>query len=319
MSRIVIVGAGLSGLVAGRQLAAEHDVVLLDKGRSVGGRLATRRIGEARLDHGAQFFTVRGDALRSQTDDWIARGLVHEWCRGFHGREDGYPRYVGSEGMNALAKDLATGLDCRTSHLAFTVRRNENDWTVVIDDGSTFDADAIVLTAPLAQSWSLLVETELPIPVDLFRTPYHKTIGLLVVLDGPSAVPEPGGVQFDPGDDSNAFGFIADNQAKGISPVPAITFHGTQPWSDEHWEDDTDVLQQLLLERAAPWIGDAGIVESQVKKWRFAGPVEPWPDPCWVDDEHGLVMAGDAFAGPKFEGAYDSGLAAADAVVSLTG
>ncbi len=319
MRRVAIVGAGLSGLVAGRSLAQDHEVVLLDKGRSVGGRLATRRIGDAKFDHGAQFFTVRGDDFRTQVDDWLDRGLVHEWCRGFHGREDGYPRYVGSDGMNSLAKDLATDLDCRTDQLAFTVRRREEGWTVVIDDGSTIDADAIVLTAPLAQSWSLLVDTELPIPVDLFRTPYHRTIGLLAVLDRPSAVPDPGGVQFDPGDAANPFGFIGDNQAKGISPVPAVTFHATQPWSEERWDDSNESLYDQLVERAAPWIGDATIVEAQVKKWRFAGPVDSWPDPCWVDDEIGLVMAGDAFAGAKVEGAYNSGVAAAAGVRSALG
>ena len=58
--RVVIVGAGLAGLMAGRTLAAAgHELVLVDKGRSPGGRLATRRIGAAALDHGAQFFTVR--------------------------------------------------------------------------------------------------------------------------------------------------------------------------------------------------------------------------------------------------------------------
>ena len=65
LMRVAIVGAGLAGLMAGRTLAeAGHEVVLLDKGRSPGGRLATRRIGEATLDHGAQFFTVRSEAVR---------------------------------------------------------------------------------------------------------------------------------------------------------------------------------------------------------------------------------------------------------------
>ena len=70
--RVVVVGAGLAGLVAARALADDHEVVVFDKGRSVGGRLATRRIGAARLDHGAQFFTVRGDDFRRQVDDWEA-------------------------------------------------------------------------------------------------------------------------------------------------------------------------------------------------------------------------------------------------------
>lgn len=316
--RVAIVGAGLSGLVAACELDADHDVVLIERAPSVGGRLATRRIGDAVVDHGAQFFTVRGEAFRTRVDDWVARGLVREWCRGFYGRHDGHPRYIGTRGMNSLAKDLAAGLACRTGQLAFSLRRNEDGWTVVIDDGSTLDADAVVLTPPVAQSWSLLVQSELPVPEELFRTPYHRTIALLTVLDRPSAVPEPGGIQLDPADADNAFGFIADNQAKGISAVPAVTFHATQPWSVQHWDDDTDRLRDLLLTRAAPWIGSAAVVEAQVKKWRFAGPTTPWPDPCWVDDEHGVVLAGDIFAGPKIEGAHDSGLAAADAVRALT-
>ena len=65
--RVAIVGAGLAGLMAGRTLAeAGHEVVLLDKGRSPGGRLATRRIGAATLDHGAQFFTVRSEAFAAR-------------------------------------------------------------------------------------------------------------------------------------------------------------------------------------------------------------------------------------------------------------
>jgi predicted NAD/FAD-dependent oxidoreductase len=315
--RVVIVGAGLSGLVAARRLATDHEVTVLDKGRSVGGRLATRRIGDAVLDHGAQFFTVRGDDFRAQVDDWLDRGLAHVWCHGFSAEGDGYPRFVGTKGMNSLAKDLALGLDCRPNQLVFTLRRQEEGWDVVIDDGTMVSADAVVLTTPVAQSWALLAQSELDVPDELFGREYHRTIGLLTVLDRPSAVPDPGGVQLDPADAAAPFGFVGDNQAKGVSPVPAVTFHATQPWSLEHWDDDTDTLREALLERAAPFIGAAHVVEAQVKKWRFAGPREPWPDPCWVDEEHRVVLAGDLFAGPKVEGAFSSGVAAAAAIPSL--
>ena len=315
--RVVVIGAGLSGLVAAQSLASEHEVIVLDKGRTVGGRLATRRIGAARLDHGAQFFTVRGATLQAQVDDWLARGVARVWCHGFAGRQDGFMRFCGSEGMNSLAKDLAIGLDCRSNQMVFMVRQTEDGWDVVIDDGTTIGADAVILTCPVPQSWALLAQAELDIPDELFRRAYHRTISLLTVLDRPSSVPEPGGVQFDPGDDSSPFGFIADNQAKGISEIPAVTFHATQPWSVEHWDDDIDDLQRLLLERGRPWIRSAAVIEAQVKKWRFAGPVDPWRDPCWIDAERQVVLAGDLFAGPKFEGAFNSGLAAARAVADF--
>ena len=42
--KVVIVGAGIAGLVAARELATHDiDVRVVDKGRSVGGRLATRQ------------------------------------------------------------------------------------------------------------------------------------------------------------------------------------------------------------------------------------------------------------------------------------
>lgn len=54
--RVVVVGAGIAGLMAAQSLSnSGHDVVVVDKGRSPGGRLATRRINDATLDHGAQF------------------------------------------------------------------------------------------------------------------------------------------------------------------------------------------------------------------------------------------------------------------------
>jgi hypothetical protein len=316
--RIVVVGAGVAGLVAARNLADAHEVLVLDKGRSVGGRLATRRIGDATLDHGAQFFTVRGAAFREQADEWIDRDLVRVWCHGFAGDQDGYPRYCGTGGMNALAKDLARGLDCRTERLVFACRPTEAGWDVVVDDGAVHEADALVLTSPVPQSWSMLVQAQLGVPEALFRRRYHRTIGLLVVLDGPSAVPEPGGVQFDPANGDEPFGFIADNAMKGISAIPAITFHATQPWSLEHWDVDIDRLRQLLIDRARPWLGRSTVIDAHVKKWRFAGPVESWPDRCWIDEEHRLVLAGDVFAGPKVEGAYNSGLAAAAVVADFT-
>ncbi len=315
--RVVVVGAGLAGLIAARELASEHDVLVLDKGRSVGGRLATRRIGAARLDHGAQFFTVRGDAFRAQTDDWLERDVARVWCHGFHGRTDGFPRFVGTEGMNSLAKDVARGLDVRCSALVFTLRRDASGWSVITDDAHIERADAVVLTCPIPQSWALLMESDVAPPDALLAHEYERTIALLAVLDRPSAVPEPGGVQFDAHDESAAFAFVADHRMRGVSPIPAITCNATVPWSAANWERPTDDLRVELLARAAPWIGDAHVLEAQVKKWRFATPTAIWPEPCWTAPDAPLVLAGDAFAGPKVEGAFNSGLAAAAATRSF--
>jgi predicted NAD/FAD-dependent oxidoreductase len=76
----LIVGAGIAGLTAAAALEARGwAVVLLDKGRGPGGRMATRRIGESRLDHGAQFFTVRDARFREAANRWEQAGWVAPW------------------------------------------------------------------------------------------------------------------------------------------------------------------------------------------------------------------------------------------------
>jgi predicted NAD/FAD-dependent oxidoreductase len=59
---VLIIGAGMSGMAAASELSrAGLRVMVVDKGRAVGGRMASRRIGEAVFDHGAQFITARSD------------------------------------------------------------------------------------------------------------------------------------------------------------------------------------------------------------------------------------------------------------------
>ena len=310
--RIIVVGAGLSGLTAARQLASRgHNVSVFDKGRGVGGRLATRRAGNAVFDHGAQFFTVRSSEFQTQVDTWLTAGVVREWCRGFDS-DDGHARYVGATGMTALAKDLASGLDVRTNTLVFSLTQNDAGWTVTTDDGVAHPADAVILTAPLPQSFSLLFSAGVEMPEDLRTIDYDRTLGLLVTLSPGHAhtVPASGGIQ----NADSIFSFIGNNSSKGISEATALTFHAHPEWSREHFELPTDQIGAELLTAAQPWIGRSIVVHREVKKWRFATPQRVWPDPCWVHDSGSLVLAGDAFAGPKVEGAYLSGLAAAAAL-----
>jgi hypothetical protein len=308
VTKTVVVGAGLAGLTAARILAPHREVIVLDKGRSVGGRMATRRIGTATLDHGAQFFTVRTDEFSAIVQPLRDDGSVVEWWRGVRAPEDGHPRLMVRGGMNALAKRWADGLDVRCDTLAFSLTRQPNGWRVTIDDGSVVDADEVVLTCPIPQSFSLVISADVDVPESLWRIDYDRTMCLLAVVDGPTAIGEPGGIQ-----DAEGWTFVADNHRKGVSGSPAVTLHADPAWSKAHWDDDTPAALSALVERARPLLGDATIIESQLKKWRYATPQSVWPDRCWfADDDPTLVLAGDAFGGPRVEGAVLSGVAAAE-------
>ena len=217
-------------------------------------------------------------------------------------------------GMQALADRLAAGLDVRCSTMVFAIRPRPGGWDVGLDDGRSIPVDGLVVTCPLPQSASLLITCGVTVPETLRRTDYDRTIALLAVLDGPPAIPAPGAVQAPTPD----VGFVADNAAKGISAAPAVTLHASADWSAARWDDDRQATAAALHELLQPWLGSASVVASEVKRWRFATPQAQWPHPCYVveDADVPLALAGDAFAGPRVEGAVMSGLAAAAAITS---
>lgn len=341
-SPTLVIGAGLSGLMAARDLArAGRAVLIVDKGRSVGGRLATRRMADAVLDHGAQFFTVRSDSFRADVDNWLDAGIVEEWCRGF-ATEDGYPRYRGAGGMNRWAKHIAAELSDLHDEDGHPLVRIETRQRAqaVIDDGESFvvsydgatrepdHARDVVITSPVPQTLEILASGGISLPEAERGTiqglRYHAVIGLLATVapadDDGTGRPSP-----DFGDagalqrpDDPTFTFVADNRQKGISPSAAVTFHAAHARSAELWDAPDDEILEALRPDAERLLGSATIQEIQVKKWRYAGPVEPHPDRCVVvrDQPGRLVLAGDAFGGPKVEGAYLSGRAAAAAILA---
>ncbi|TNE46331.1 MAG: FAD-dependent oxidoreductase [Deltaproteobacteria bacterium] len=324
----IVVGAGLSGLTAARTLQQRgRKVLVVDKGRGVGGRMSTRRIDletpwppEVWLDHGAQYFTVRTPEFQALVDEALAAGAVNVWthhvpCEPEEAKSsEGHPRYVGSQGMNSLPGFLAQELDVDVKTRIHRLSWSDNAWTLFSEDGRSWQSRSVVLTPPLPQTLTLLEDNNIPVPEDtrsaLEALTYAPCLAVLAVLSGPSAVPEPGGLLLKEGPIS----WICDNHQKGISPHPTVTIHASPSFSEAHLEDDKEATQQALLDAAAPWLGST-VVTSQYHRWRYSLPLNHHTEPCVTLDEPGpVVLAGDVYGGPRVEGAALSGLAAADAI-----
>ncbi len=338
---VVVVGAGIAGLSATQELiAAGLSVLVLDKGRGLGGRMATRRLGRAVCDHGAQFFTVRGRAFGGIVAAAHDAAAVVEWCRGFSrdgslGRNggsgtDGHPRWRGQQGMTDLPKWLAgrladeagDRLEIRRAARVASVTVARGLVTLAFEDGRTVAARGGILTPPVPQSLDLLTAGGLTAAASepaaaafetLARVAYDPCFALLLVLDKPSRVSPPGGIQFSP-DSGGPLAWIADNQQKGISPMPALTIHADGAFSRRHFETPPEEVMAMLIDHARPWIdGDpaTAVIEKSLQRWKFALPTQLVTEPLVaVSHAPPLACCGDAFAGPRVEGAASSGLAA---------
>ena len=322
---VVVIGAGLSGLLAAARLqSGGARVLVLDKGRGVGGRLATRRTDLGAFDHGAQFFTARDPQFRLLVEAWQAAGIVRAWATGFAladgtFKRDGETRYCGVSGMASISKHLAYGLDVRVSAKVVRVQTEDRGWVVTTEAGERLSGRALLLTPPVPQSLELLATGDFPLPEqvrsDLKQIEYAPCLAVLVQLSGPSRIPEPGGLWFD----GEPVSWMADNQRKGVSSAAgaAVTIHAGQQFSRAHWETPEGEVTAMLLAVAAPWLGSVP-VQTQLHRWRYSLPLRVHPERCVVLCEPApLAFAGDAFGGPRVEGAALSGLAAGAALANL--
>jgi len=324
ISSCIVVGAGLSGLLAARSLQSGGiQVTVLEAKSRVGGRLATISLdpGSTLLDAGAQFFTVREATFANLVEKWLATGIVHEWSRGFATADgsyyaDGHPRYCAPQGMASIAGYLARDLELQLGADVNSLAYMGDYWLVRTDEGFEVKAEALVLTPPAPQALELIESSDIRLPeaplAALQRIRYEPCIALMILSEGRTKVPEPGGMW----PIGEPLAWIADNFQKGLSEFEgALTIHAGPEFSQAHWNDQDESIVSALLAAADPWIG-GDIITSHLMRWPYSKPYWIHPEPCLVVSKPGpLIFAGDAFSGPRVEGAALSGIAAAKSLL----
>jgi renalase len=324
---VLIVGAGISGLVAAKHLRhAGFRVTVVDKSRGVGGRMATRRIDEAVFDHGAQYFTVRSPSFQKEVAEPLSNGTVINWSDGFTvgglgiPRELREPRYCGAKGMTSLPKAIAQSLDVQLQTKILHLRETDRGWTAVAEDGKTFEARSIILATPVPQALALLPEAMKSANFwrDLEAVEYEPCFALMVRTEKSLDIPDPGGCFLR----SGIVHWIADNQRKGISPVNCLTVLATPIFSRDAFEHAPETVAAAMLGeirmafRHPTWATEPGA--WQLHRWRYAQPHRQVPERCALaPTKSPLLFVGDAFGGGRVEGAASSGEAGAQVLSEI--
>lgn len=312
----LVIGGGISGLIVATILQRNNiKVTVLDKGRGIGGRLATRRIQDGVFDYGAQYFSVSNPQFQKWVDEWIEAGIVTQWCEKFASEDNPKPRYRGVISNRDIAKYLARDLDAYTSTKVTELNYHHSQWWVKTEAGDRFSGDLLVMTSPVPQTLTLLDSSNIAIPsaikTALEQITYYKCIAALALLSQPSTIPSPGGIQLD----NEPLVWIGDNYQKGISPNYAVTLHATPQFSEIHYSCDDETIAKLLFDAASDWLNDS-VIEYQIHRWRYSLVRTFYHQPYCALPQLSLVIAGDAFVAPKIEGAVTSAIAASNYILN---
>lgn len=302
MDTVLIVGCGMAGIAAASELARlgcrAH---IVDKGRHYGGRMATRRFAHRWFDHGAQFFTARDPRFQQVADELTSQGIARVWYQ-----DNGHPRYCGVDGMNAVARQLATNLSVRLNVTIAGAEPSGGGWRVVSDSGETFPAAALILTAPLPQAVHLLPGVDLPGAVRAAE--YDPCFALM------AALPEHPGFDYATVQQGDA-AWIADNGSKAPGlERGALTIHSTAQFARDRFDDPPESVARLLWQSTGRgWPPP----EWQLHRWRYARAIAPLAMPCYfVPHPAPFALAGDAFLDSRVEAAWLSGIAAAHSIAA---
>lgn len=310
---VVVVGAGIAGVACARVLHdADLPVVVRDRGRRIGGRLAVRTLSGRPVDLGASYFTVSHEQFRAVVEEWQRVGLARPWTDTFHvatpegliGTKVGPVRYGTQLGLRSLVEALAVRLAVSNPDEVHRVSPGPR-----CDDA---DQAVVVLAMPGPQAVDVLDErlVDARVAADHVWEPCLS----MVTCWAQRVWPQLDGVFVH---DSPVLTWIADDGRRRGDDAPVLVAHSTPVLAAEYLDDPRAATGVMLSELRAV----LGIVEDPsevlLKRWSLAKPVRPQPQPFFMG-EHGVALCGDGWHGPsRVESAFLSGHLLGRALVTL--
>ncbi len=310
--RVAIVGAGISGAACARVLlAAGIDMRLLDRGRVVGGRMASRRLDGRPVDLGASYLTAREPDFVAVVQDWLARGVAREWTDTFHVAtpagfgepKTGPMRYGAAGGLRSLVEDLLTDLP--------VVSETQ---VAVVGPGPTVDGeayDAVVLAMPEPQALQVLSPELVAEHAAIAARTWEPVLALAAGfgsrtwhLDGCFV------------NDSPVLSWIADDGARRGDGAPVLVAHSVPAFAEQHLEDPAAAGPALAAAvREVMGVGEPAW--TRVQRWTHAKPAGP-RDELFHLGPAMVGLCGDGWGASKVEAAWLSGTRLGQALARRT-
>lgn len=325
--QIAIVGAGISGLTAARQLQSQgHSVTVYEKSAGVSGRMSTRMTEFGGFDHGAQYFTVASERFKKEVADWLKVGWVAAWESKLVSLDAGMMEpasctgkpFVPVPGMDSLGQQLAHGLDVRTGQQVVALEKTDNQWRLSVKSEEAPNAasagpfDAVILAIP-PELATLLLEGHSAFYNKVKNVKLDPCWTLML------AFPTPLNLAYDGAWISHSkLAWISRDTSKPDHRAgERWVCHATPAWSKEHLEDDAERIKDKLAKAFhEATTTPVQQLHATAHRWRYAQATNPLPESCLWDAKEGLGVCGDWFAAGldgvgRVENAFLSGLALA--------
>nr|XP_023686800.1 renalase isoform X1 [Paramormyrops kingsleyae] len=333
MSRVLVVGAGLTGSLCAcllrREMLSKVQITVWEKCHGAGGRMCTSTSPadpNCTADLGAQYVTAtpyhietHGSFYAELSSHGILRPLVAP-VEGMAMKEEGIRNFVTPKGASSIVKHYLreSGAEVSFGRQVTHVQRKGPGWEVCVKGGQAESFDAVVLTVPVPQILQLrgdvpsLIEGSLRQKLEAVSYSSRYALGLFYKAG--TQINVPWAMKYFEGNSCIRFISVDDRKRDTESPSsgPSLVAHTCVTFGLNHLEMAEGEVKTLImaeLQKILPCLPEPASVE--VRRWRYSQVVNV------VDGSLGqitlhlspfLVCGGDGFTQSNFDGCIESAL-----------
>lgn len=301
---VIVVGAGISGVACARELAVRGvEVRVLERARSVGGRLGVHRHQGRPADTGAAYFTVDDDEFGAQVRRWADAGLARPWTDRlavFDGTRrvgpagPGPMRWAAPSGLRGLVADLAEGLTVELERAVAAVGPGP------VVDGERADAVAVAMPDPQAQR---LLDPASGAAAEVAGRGWNPVLALVAGYPRRRWPELPAAFV----NEHPTLSLVADDGLRRGDGAPVLVAHSTAATAHQHDLDPQAAAPEMVSAVAELLDLDEPPDWTHVHRWRHAAPIADRTESFHLGPD-GIALAGDGWGRSRVQTAYLSGL-----------
>ena len=300
---VLVIGAGMSGLVAASQLAKTGlSVQCVEKARGSGGRLSSKLIAaethaeSISFDLGCASFTASSELFRSQVENWISQGLADIW----HYSEQRGAHYVPVPRSSSITRAMADELPVHFSTRISAIQKEQDGWLAFVGESDQripfAMAKNIIFATPPQQAADLLPAGH-PLKTALSEPILLPQWVLMLYVKGHLDLSEP---YYEFSDSPIAKLILEQSKPGRVEQGSHQTWvlHATTAWSAERIEMEKENIANCLIAELAGHIASPVIVEQHyLHRWLYSqAQTHTLSKQGFVQDGEGLWFCGDYLA-----------------------
>ena len=324
--KIIIVGAGISGLSCARELEQNGvHVHVIEENESAGGRCKTTNTDFGTFDYGTQYFTARTEEFKAMVAQLGVKNSVAKLnCTIKRMAENGSlidlpkeSRYVGVPSMGGMADVLASGLSITYSTRVTSLAYSKGQWDIAMikeNQESVLRADILVLAIPIDQILRFNVSSKFEVMAGEFRMSPSWAVMLAfneILTPSFSALMLRESV-------GKPLSWMMKETAKNCRDgSERWVLHAGPVWTRNNMLTNSNEVVEVLYKQFREITGATSFSFSDAKLWRYAAGGRSNDFGFFLDSEKSVMGCGDWANGGRIEGAWLSGKAAAEKLLKI--